>query len=153
MPDDLTLTPPTGKTKIVGYPPSVVVGEDDRWTLPPSDKIEKMSRKALRDRIRAIIEHAERGDAQNRRGGIELAIIRAQYLTQELARRSQNRQTWLIIIMTAVITVMTLIIMVVTIWPEWDQSPAHSLLTRASQVIDLWWQRGRSLARAIHPQP
>jgi hypothetical protein len=33
-----------------------------------------MSRKALRGHNRAIIEHAE-----NRRGGIELAIIRAQY--------------------------------------------------------------------------
>lgn len=121
MPDDPTLTPPSGKIDFVGSQPTVVIGEDDRWTLPPPDKIEKMSRKALRDRIRAIIEHAERGDAQNRRGGIELAIIRAQYLTQELARRSQNRQTRWISIMTAAITVMTLVIMAATIWPIWPE--------------------------------
>ena len=97
MPDDLTLTPSSGKIAFTGFEPKVVDGEDDRWTLPPSDKIEKMSRKALRGHIRAIIEHAERGDAQNRRGGIELAIIRAEYLREELARRSQNRQTrWII---------------------------------------------------------
>jgi hypothetical protein len=117
MTDDLT--PPSGMTKITGHPPTVTVGEDDRWTLPPSDKIKKMSRKALRDRIRAFIQHAERGDAQNRRGGVELAVIRAQYLTEELARRGQNRQTRWIIAMTAAITIMTLVIMVATIWPDW----------------------------------
>jgi hypothetical protein len=76
MSDDPPLIPSSGK--FVGHQPTVIIGEDDRWTLPPSDKIKKMSRKDLRDRIRAIIEHAERGDAQNRRGAIELAIIRAQ---------------------------------------------------------------------------
>jgi hypothetical protein len=125
----------------VGYPPTVTVGEDDRWTLPPSDKIEKMSRKALRDRIHAMIEHAERGDAQTRRGGVELAIIRAQYLTQELAHRSQNRQTRWIIIMTAAITLMTLVIMVATIWPQWVQSTVGLLLAHAGQFISQWWPR------------
>ena len=105
----------------------MIIGEDARWTLPPADQIAKMRRKALRKLIHAYIEHAERGDAQNRRGGVELAIVRAQYLRDELARRSQNRQTWLIIIMTAVITIMTAAIMVETIWPDWFQSTAESL--------------------------
>jgi hypothetical protein len=72
MPDP-TLTPSSGKIVFTGFEPKVVDGEDDRWTLPPSDKIEKMSRKALRGHIRAIIEHAERGGAQNRRGGTSWA--------------------------------------------------------------------------------
>jgi hypothetical protein len=76
------------------------MNEDDKWTLPSSDQIRKMSRKALRDRIRMFIEHAERRTANTRVGRVE-AIIRAQYLTQELARRTQNRQTAAIIIMTA----------------------------------------------------
>jgi len=143
MPDDPTLTPSSGKIVFTGFEPKVVDGEDARWTLPPSDKIEKMSRKALRGHIRAIIEHAERGGAQNRRGGIELAIIRAQYLREELARRSQNRQTRWIIFMTAAITVMTAFIMAATLWPpEVVRSAVHSLLIGASQVIDLWWPRG-----------
>ena len=66
----------------------MIIGEDARWTLPPADQIAKMRRKALRELIHAYIEHAERGDAQNRRGGVELAIVRAQYLRYELARRS-----------------------------------------------------------------
>jgi hypothetical protein len=82
------------------------------------------------------------GTPPTRRGGIELAIIRAQYLTQELARRSQNRQTRSIIIMTFAITVMTLVIMAATIWPQWVQSTAQSLMIRASQAIDLLWPRG-----------
>jgi hypothetical protein len=150
MSDDLPLT---GTIKITGFAPDVWVGEDPKWTLPPADQIAKMSRKALRKLIHTSIEHAERGGAQTRLGGVELAIVRAQYLRDELARRNQNRQTRWIIAMTAVITVMTAVIMVVTIWPEWDQSPAHSLLICASQVIDLWWQHGQSLARVFHPQP
>ena len=100
MSDDPPLTvtpPPSGKIEIVGSQPTTIMGEDDRWTLPPADQIAKMRRKALRELIRAYIEHAERGDAQNRRGGVELAIVRAQYLRDELARRSQDRQTgWII---------------------------------------------------------
>ena len=91
-----------------------MVGEDDKWTLPPSDTIEKMSRKALRDRMRVFIEHAERGTANTRGGGVELAIIRAQYLRDELARRSQNRQTRWIIGMTAAMTILTLVITIMT---------------------------------------
>jgi hypothetical protein len=92
---------------------------------------------------RPASEHAERGGAQNRRGGIELAIIRAQYLREELARRSQNRQTRWIIFMTAAITVMTAFIMAAILWPpEVVRSAVHSLLIGASQVIDLWWPCG-----------
>jgi hypothetical protein len=140
MSDDV---PPTGTIKSVGYPPSVVVGEDDRWTLPPSDKIEKMSRKALRDRIRAIVEHAERGDAQNRLGGIQLAIIRAQYLTEELARRNQDRQTRWIIAMTAVIMVATL----------WDHLPASLVLavpvSLPARIMHLSCSQTSTLAAAV----
>jgi hypothetical protein len=68
--------------------------------------------------------------------------LRAQIIIQEMARRTQNRQTKWIIRMTAVITVMTAIIMVETICPHWLQSTAQSLLIRASQVIDLWWPSG-----------
>ena len=116
------------------------MSDDDRWSLPPGAAIEEMSRKALRGRIRAIIEHAERGDAATKRGGIELAIIRAQYLREELERRNQNRQTWVIIIMTAAITVMTGFIMAATLWPpEVVRSTVHSLLIWASQlIVDLW---------------
>lgn len=124
---------------------SDVVSEDDKWTLPPSDTIEKMSRKALRDRMRVFIEHGERGKANTLGGGVELAIIRAQYLRDELTRRSQNRQTGWIIAMTAVITVMTAVVMVATAWPEtfrYLQSAVHSLLIRAPQVLDLWPWRG-----------
>lgn len=138
MSDDLTPTPSSGK--ITGFEPGVWVGDDAGWTLPPADQIAKMSRKALRERIHAYIEHAERGDAQNRRGGVELAIVRAQYLRDELARRNQNRQTRWIIGMTFAIAVMTLVIMSAT--PDVVRSTVHSSLIRASQVIDLWWPRG-----------
>jgi hypothetical protein len=40
--------------------------------------------------------------------------IRAQVFMQELARRSQNRQTWRIIGMTAAMTIMTLVITAMT---------------------------------------
>src|SRR5690242_1775095 len=115
MSDDQTLIPSRRKLRFTSSSePTVWVGEDPRWTLPPADQIARMSRKALRDQIYAFIEHAERGDAQNRRGSVELAIIRARYLRDELARRSQDRQTGWIVGMTAAITAMTVVIMVVT---------------------------------------
>ncbi len=58
MSDDLT--PPPGTIKFDGYPPTVIIGEDARWTLPPADQIAKMRRKALRELIHAYIEHAGR---------------------------------------------------------------------------------------------
>ena len=115
---------------------------EDDWGLP--DQIEKMSRKELRRRIRNLIElvrRTGRGEA-NPKGGMPLVITAVQYLSQELARRNQDRQTRWIIAMTAAITGMTAVIVVATIWPEWLQSTAQSLLIRASQVIDLWWPRG-----------
>jgi hypothetical protein len=142
MPEDPTSS---GKIVFTGFAPTVVNSEDARWTLPPADQIAKMHRKALREWIHGYIEHAERGDAQNRRGGVELTIVRAQYLRDELARRYQDQQTRWIVRMTVAITLMTAIIMVATAWPETFrlmQSGASSLLIRASQVIDLWWPRG-----------
>jgi hypothetical protein len=124
--------------------PVAPVREDD-WGLP--DQSEKMSRKELRRQIRGLIElarRAGRGEA-NPKGGMQLVIIAAQYLTEELARQNQDRQTKAIIWMTAVITIMTGVIMVATIpweWWDWLRSAIHSLLIWASQVIDLWWPRG-----------
>ena len=133
----------------------VATASEDDWGLPPYDQIAKMSRKELRRRIRNLIElvrRTGRGEA-NPKGGMQLVIMSAQYLTEELARRNQDRQTKAIIWMTAVITVMTAVIMVATIPWEWVQSTIHALLICASQVIDLWWQRGQSLAREIYPHP
>ena len=109
--------------------------------LPRGD-IRKERSKALRKLIHDFIEYAERGGADELGGGVELAIFRAQYLAQELVRRSQNRQTRWIIAMTAVIMIMTAAIMAGTICPQWVQSTAQSLLIRASQAIDRWWPRG-----------
>jgi hypothetical protein len=146
----------TGSTVTTDTASPVAPESEDDWGLP--DQTEKMSTKELRRRHRGLIEllrRTGRGEA-NPKGGMQLVIIAAQYLAQELAHRSQNRQTKAIIWMTVAITVMTAFIMAGTIWPdgewvEWVQSTAHSLLIYASQVIDLWWQHGRSLARAIYP--
>jgi hypothetical protein len=53
------------------------MSEDDKWTLPPSDQIAKMSRKDLVDLLHAHIEHVERGDAVNRQGNLPVAFMRA----------------------------------------------------------------------------
>jgi hypothetical protein len=94
-------------------------------------------------RINGLLESVETGRTSTQGGADKVAVIaRAQYLTQELARRTQDRQTRWIIAMTALITVMTLAIMVATIpWLDWLRA-ADSLWIRASQVIDLWWPRG-----------
>jgi hypothetical protein len=110
------------------------MSERDKWTLPTADQIAKMSRKALRERIHAYIERAERGGRPMMPGGIEQAIMRAQYLTEELARRNQNWQTWAIIIMTAFITAMTLVLMVATIWPETFHSAQSAVKSLPSHV-------------------
>lgn len=90
-----------------------------------------------------LLESVETGRTSTQGGADKVAVIaRAQYLTQELARRTQDRQTRWIIAMTAAITVMTLAIMVATIpWLDWLRA-ANSLWIRASQVIDLRWPRG-----------
>jgi hypothetical protein len=75
--------------------------------------------------IHSLIEHAECCDAMNDRGGIELAITRARYIQDELARRTQNRQTGWIIAMTAAITIMTLVVTVGTVSPEAVKSVWH----------------------------
>jgi hypothetical protein len=96
--------------------------------LPPDKQFRRMSRRKLRKRMHDFIEFAERGDADKTGSGVQLAIIRAQYVRDELARRTQNRQTCLMIIMTFVITAMTAVIMLATVDPEWVQSAAHRLL-------------------------
>jgi uncharacterized membrane protein YoaK (UPF0700 family) len=47
---------------------------------------------------------------------MQLVITAVQYLSQELARRNQDRQTSWIIVMTAVITFMTFVMMGVALW-------------------------------------
>ncbi len=79
-----------------------------------------MSRKELRRRIHDLIELVRRigrGEANaNPKGGMPVVIMSAQYLTEELARRNQDRQTKAIIWMTAVITGMTFVMMGVALW-------------------------------------
>jgi hypothetical protein len=114
------------------------IDSEDEWALlPPDDQIAKMSLEELHRRKRNLIELARRsarGEAEPK-GGTQLVIISAQYLGEELARRSQNRQTRLIIGMTAVITIMTLATTAATVWhPEDVRSTVHSLW----QAIDRW---------------
>ena len=137
---DSAIPPPTPHTVVSpDWPSSIATSSEDDWGhVPPFYEIEKMSRKELRRRIHHLIEllrRVGRGEA-NPKGGMQLIIIAAQYLTDELARRNQSRQTCTIIIMTLAITAMTLAIMVQTIWPGWIQSAAQSLLIHASQAID-----------------
>ena len=106
----------TGSTVTTDTPSSVATVSEDDWGLP--DQIEKMSRKELRRRHRGLIEllrRAGRGEA-NPKGGMQLVITAVQYLSQELARRNQDRQTSWIIVMTAVITFMTFVMMGVALW-------------------------------------
>ena len=96
---------------------------DDILTLPTLDELGKLDVKDLADRISTLIDHAERGSAVNQRGGIELAMFRVQYLTQELVRRDQAKQTESMIaqaeavkVYTIAIGIMTVVIMLVTVW-------------------------------------
>jgi hypothetical protein len=113
-----------------------VAGESDEmsddWTLPPPDQ--KLSRKELQRRHRELIDLARRITRReaNPKGGFEAVLAAAQYLGEELTRRSQNRQTGWIIAMTAAITFMTLVIMVATVAPEWVQAVARCVL--------VWWR-------------
>jgi hypothetical protein len=100
--------------------------------LPPDKQFRKLSRKELRKLIHDFVEFAERGAADERGGGVALAIVRAQYVRDELARRDQDRQTRRMLVMTGVITVMTAVIMIATVCPEcpkqWAQSAVHWML-------------------------
>jgi hypothetical protein len=117
-----------------------------RGILPVAPGSQLLSRpKELRKRTDEELEKlndALLASAEAGTGDDAVIIAAVQYYTQELARRSQNRQTrWTI--MTAAITIMTAVIMVATICPQWHQSIAQkSLLIRAAQVIDLWWPCG-----------
>jgi hypothetical protein len=104
------------------------MSEHNELKLPPDAQFRRMSRRKLRKLMHDFIESAERGDADKTGSGVQLAILRAQYVRDELARRAQSRQTGWISRMTFVITVMTAVIMIATVCPEWVQSAAHRLL-------------------------
>lgn len=93
--------------------------------LPTFDELRALSDKELIDRINAIILDMENetGTVHNRRGGAQIAIVRVEYLTQELVRRDQAKQNCLLIGLTVAIGIMTLVIMLVTLWPEIHPHP------------------------------
>jgi hypothetical protein len=111
----------------------------DEPKLPPDKQFRKLSRKKLRKLLHDFIEFAERGASNRAGGGVELAIVRAQYVRDELARRTQRSQTRWISIMTFVITAMIAVIMIATVCPEcpkqWAQSAVHWLPDRIGVVV------------------
>ena len=113
---------------------------------PTQDELDALTDKELVARINGLINGVDAGHVSIEGAADKMVILACvQYLRDELARRRQDRQTRWIIRMTAVITLMTAVIMVATAWPEtfrYLQSAVHSLLIRASQVIDLWPWRG-----------
>jgi hypothetical protein len=99
--------PPTPRTIFTDSP---IPSETRERLLPTFDELRAMKDKEVANRINALIESVETGHTSIQGGADKVAVIAgAQYLTQELVRRSQNRQTWAII-------AMTLVIMVATIW-------------------------------------
>ena len=102
---------------------------------PTQDEMDAMKDKELVARINGLINGVDTGHVSIEGAVDKMAVLaRVQYLRDELARRRQNRQTWWIIFMTAVITAMTAVIMVSTAWPETFhclQSAVRSLLIRA----------------------
>jgi hypothetical protein len=94
--------------------------------MPTYDELRAMKDREVVARINGLFESVETGRTSIQDGADKVAVIaKAQYFTQELERRNQNRQTWAIIAMTAAIVIMTLAIMVQTIWPDWVQSISH----------------------------
>ena len=96
------------------------MGEDDKLALPTIEELRTLSNAALIDRINGIILGIENeaSPIHNRRGGTQIAIVRVEYLTQELVRRDQAKQNSLLTGLTVAIGIMTLVIMLVTLWPE-----------------------------------
>jgi hypothetical protein len=98
-----------------------------------------MSRKELRRAIRGLIEllrRAGRGEA-NPKGGMQLVITAVQYLSQELARRNQDRQACTMISQTETVKkytcLMTVLTVVITVATLWDHLAAfHTLPPPAS---------------------
>jgi hypothetical protein len=140
--------PPTPTPINVWWDSISPLGTGARLLLTP-DEMDAKTDRQLRDAIKGLIDSVETGIHD---GAEKVAVIAtAQYYMQELARRTQDRQTKSIIAMTkaiknmtAIVTIMTAVIMVatlVTIWPDYLQPLAHWLWDRshASQVIDRWW--------------
>jgi hypothetical protein len=97
--------------------------DDKLMELPTVGQLAALDDDAVVRRINAMIAEVETPKNNSRRGGADLMIIRALYLTQELARRQQDRQTKTMISLTNAvnrytigIVVMTVVIMVVTVW-------------------------------------
>jgi hypothetical protein len=131
MSDDPPPTPPSTPTNVF-YDSGIQFGTGERF-MPTRDELRAMKDREVVARINGLFESVETGRTSIQDGADKVAVIaKAQYFTQELERRSQDRQTWAIIamtaaivIMTAVITAMTAVIMVQTIWPDWIQSISH----------------------------
>jgi hypothetical protein len=145
--------PPTTPRPVISPDWGIPSETGARLLLTP-DEMDAKTDRQLRDVIKGLIDSVETGIHD---GAEKVAVIAtAQYYMQELARRTQDRQTKSIIAMTKaiknmtaivafmtfVIMVATIWIMVATIWPDWLRPVVHSLWIRASQVIDLWWPRG-----------
>ena len=129
MSEDPTPTPST--THI--FTDSPIPSETRDRFMPTYDELRAMKDREVVARINGLFESVETGRTSIQDGADKVAVIaKAQYFTQELERRSQDEQTWWIIIMTAAITIMTLAItamtaaiMVQTIWSDWVRSITH----------------------------
>ena len=92
--------------------------------LPSHDELRAMRDEEVVARINGLIESVENGHVSTQVGADKVAVIvRVQYLTQELARREQDRQTEIMVSHAATvknciwgITIMTILIMVATVW-------------------------------------
>jgi len=77
-----------------------------------------LDEKGLIDRIDAMIWQVEVGPLSTADGADKAAVIlRAQYIMQELGRRTQARQTRTMKNYTLVVALMAILIMATRVWP------------------------------------
>ena len=94
------------------------MSEDDRLKLPTFNELKALDEKALIDRIDAMIWQVEVGPLSTAGGADKAAVIlRAQYIMQELGRRTQARQTRTMKNYSLVVALMAILIMATRIWP------------------------------------
>ena len=94
------------------------MGEDNKLTLPTLNDLRALNNEQLIDRVNTIILDMENptGTVHTLRGGVQVAIARIEYLTQELIRRDQAKQNTFMTGLTVAIGIMTLVNLFVTIW-------------------------------------